>query len=393
MSPGALLCRLGPGWRDPGDKEQLRARATVTVTLLAALALVAAACSGEGNETTAATSTTTSSTTTTTDPTEGEERVAGWPRCENPEAGYTVAHPPEWQVDHGGVVAPCTVFDPGPVELEEGTEIPFDVAVAMRVDDVDFATAAAETSDDVRSREASTVDRRDAVRIESVSTGEGLGPAGITSLRWLVDLDGATLVASTHDVGDVAFADKVDVLDQMVSSLSLDPPGDEDPPDEGPEPIGRPGIVDVEAGGFPAGGTDTALLSDVRVGAHDGFDRVVLEFAGDTVPSYRVGYIDSPVREDGSGNVVDVAGSSTLALRMSPASGVDLSDGEVEPTYDGPMRLPATGTEVVRELVRIGDFEGQLAWAVGVEEPVPFAVTVLEDPVRIVVDLVPEDGT
>ncbi|MBW3547299.1 MAG: hypothetical protein KY452_04060 [Actinobacteria bacterium] len=44
-----------------------------------------------------------------------------------------------------------------------------------------------------------------------------------------------------------------------------------------------------------------ALLVDVRVGRHEGFERIVLEFGGDDPPGYRVGYIDPPVHADFSG--------------------------------------------------------------------------------------------
>lgn len=172
-------------------------------------------------------------------------------------------------------------------------------------------------------------------------------------------------------------------------TLDDEHPGD-GPGDRGPEPVGPADTAPVEAGGFPDGGGEIALLTDVRVGGHSGFDRIVLELEGEDAPSYRVSYVDGPVREDGSGNAVAVDGSAYLELRLSPASGVDLSGGDAEPTYTGPRRVAAAATAAVAEVVRVGDFEAQLAWVAGIDRRRPFAVALLDDPTRLVVDVLHE---
>ncbi|HEV3051182.1 MAG TPA: hypothetical protein VGX50_12790, partial [Longimicrobium sp.] len=58
------------------------------------------------------------------------------------------------------------------------------------------------------------------------------------------------------------------------------------------------------------------VLSDVRVGVNQGFDRVVLEFLGSGVPGYRVEYVDKPVHACGSGDPVAVAGDGWLAITL-----------------------------------------------------------------------------
>jgi hypothetical protein len=174
-----------------------------------------------------------------------------------------------------------------------------------------------------------------------------------------------------------------------------DPAPDEQPaePEDGSE-AGDPsaddgfGTIDVTSDDFPSGGGEVALLVDVRTGVHDGFDRIVLEFSGDDVPSYRVRYVDPPVREDGSGNEVEVAGSAFLEMHLAPAAGVDMSgDGEeFEQTYTGPTRF-SPGARVVRELVRTGDFEANLTWVAGIDREAGFDVSVLTSPLRLVVDV------
>jgi hypothetical protein len=135
----------------------------------------------------------------------------------------------------------------------------------------------------------------------------------------------------------------------------------------------------------PATADGTALLARVAVGHHDGFDRVVFQFRDEgLVPGYRVEYVQPPLKEDGSGNPVDVAGSAFVVVRMEPASGFDLNTGEGELVYKGPKRLPGTG--VVKEVVRTGDFEAVLSWAIGLDAKVPFLVTTTASPSRLIVD-------
>ena len=131
--------------------------------------------------------------------------------------------------------------------------------------------------------------------------------------------------------------------------------------------------------------SETALLERVAVAGHGGYDRVVFQFRNG-LPGYRVEYVEPPLREDGSGNVVKLAGNAFVVVRMEPASGFDLSVPEGELIYTGPRRLPGSGTSVVREIVRTGDFEAVLTWAVGLDARVAYRVLTLDDPARIVVD-------
>lgn len=138
----------------------------------------------------------------------------------------------------------------------------------------------------------------------------------------------------------------------------------------------------------PSDGTGTALLKTVRVGRNPGFERIVFEFAGTSVPGYRIQWVDGPILADGSGEPVDVDGEAFLEMIMEPASGVDLSAPQLTIVYDGPDRIPVAGqTVLITDLVRTGDFEAVLSWAAGTTEKVPFRVLRLTSPTRIVVDL------
>ena len=135
----------------------------------------------------------------------------------------------------------------------------------------------------------------------------------------------------------------------------------------------------------PASAT-RAELSAVRAAGHGGVDQVVFEFSG-AAPGYRVGYEAKPVREDGSGAEVALAGGFALAVRMDNASAYHLEGDASHPTYTGPKRISPSGTANVVELVNNGDFEGVLTWTLGVRDKAGFKVTVLSSPPRLVVDV------
>jgi len=141
-------------------------------------------------------------------------------------------------------------------------------------------------------------------------------------------------------------------------------------------PVGPADTLPKEvAGGYGVGSRSPGRLTDVRVAAHDGFDRIVLEFDGAEVPGYQVAYIPPPVTADASGAVVPVEGTAFLQLAVSPAAGAPSE------------RIAVPDGVAVRELVKIGDWEGTVTWAAGVDGERPFAVAELAHPTRLVIDV------
>jgi hypothetical protein len=152
----------------------------------------------------------------------------------------------------------------------------------------------------------------------------------------------------------------------------------------GIDPLQGAGTTAVEA---PAAGSETALLDRIAVGRHAGYDRVVFEFQN-ALPGYKVEYVQPPLKEDGSGKPVNVKGAAVVVVRMAPASGFDLNTAEGVMVYKGPKRIDgsAVGTSVVQELVRSGDFEAVLSWAIGLSGKVDFRVGTATSPARLIVD-------
>jgi hypothetical protein len=153
-----------------------------------------------------------------------------------------------------------------------------------------------------------------------------------------------------------------------------------------PPPAGPPFGVAPVAGAARGGGL--ALLTDVRVGGHEGFDRIVFEFRSGASPGYRVRYVRPPIIEDPSGRTVRIAGTAFLSVRMEPASRFDLA-GSAGQVYKGPSRISgaSAGSDVVEEVVLTGDFEAVMNWTIGLKEKAPFRVLRLSNPARLVVDL------
>jgi len=133
-------------------------------------------------------------------------------------------------------------------------------------------------------------------------------------------------------------------------------------------------------------GSGRLYLVAARASVQDGFDRVVWEYAGEGTPEWRVGYVDDPNRQ-GSGDPVTLAGGATLQLIIRSVAWVPSADDPVPVPYPGPRRLLPTGTSAVQEVDVELTFEGDQQSFVGVQEELPFRVTLLREPTRVVLDI------
>jgi hypothetical protein len=124
-------------------------------------------------------------------------------------------------------------------------------------------------------------------------------------------------------------------------------------------------------------------VTSVRVGRHDGYDRVVFELDGREpgVPGWQVEYVDDP-RRDGSGDPVEVAGDKTLVVLIR-GTGYPFDTG-VEEAEEA--RVPGD-VKVVEDVVLGSVFEGVYEAFIGTSHEAPFRVFRLADPARVVVDI------
>jgi hypothetical protein len=103
----------------------------------------------------------------------------------------------------------------------------------------------------------------------------------------------------------------------------------------------------------------------------------VLRFAfGNATPGYRVEYVDA-VTTDGEGAPVSVDGAAILKVVLRMAS--TYSD-TAKPVTAIPANSRPPNAAHVREIRRIGDFEGTLSWAIGVDSKAAVHVQSSDEP-------------
>ncbi len=126
------------------------------------------------------------------------------------------------------------------------------------------------------------------------------------------------------------------------------------------------------------GSTGSANLTGVRVAEQSGFDRLVLQF--DTrVPSYTVKRQAKPIFKGGaSGRAITLSGASGVLIQVHSAS--------ASGTYSGPTDITHSDYQVLVEAKVVEDFEGYLAWGVGLTKPTCMRAFTLSDPARLVID-------
>ena len=150
------------------------------------------------------------------------------------------------------------------------------------------------------------------------------------------------------------------------------------------------GTTTTGAGGFATSTVSTpperrGLLKTVTATQAGDVDRVTFEFEGD-LPGYRVGFVDRPIIQDGSGEEITVDGEAVLSVHFEPASGFDLETPEGRQVFTGPTRLDLA-TRTVLDVVRTGDFEANLEWVLGLDTKAPFRVRTESSPNRVIVEV------
>ena len=148
--------------------------------------------------------------------------AAAWKSCTHPKHGFSVSYPADWRTNDGRVLPPCSLFDPSPIVVPEQSEIPFEIAIWIGVEETPFDSNPTSSQwERVLSAETVTVRGAQAVRVEVEATGEGLAERGMRSFRYAVDLGGGrTLVATTHDASPSYEAHKK-VLARMMETIVL----------------------------------------------------------------------------------------------------------------------------------------------------------------------------
>jgi hypothetical protein len=131
-----------------------------------------------------------------------------------------------------------------------------------------------------------------------------------------------------------------------------------------------------------------ALIADVRVGTHSGYDRVVFEFAQAPdappgIPEYVLQNAEPPLAQDPSGMPMEVAGDRYVQLALL---GGTKYDEDYNLTYGGPTEFDP-GFPALAALHEAGDFEATATWYLGLNQQPCLRVFTLSGPHRLVIDI------
>ena len=124
--------------------------------------------------------------------------------------------------------------------------------------------------------------------------------------------------------------------------------------------------------------TKALALTGIRAATHEGFTRVVLEFAGKGTPGVRSAAWTDEAVEQGRGLPIQVEGQSVLDLVID---GTPMT--ATENPYPSGMHTRAGDLDVVSD----GTFEDNTHVVIGAPAPRQFQIGFLSNPVRMVVDI------
>jgi hypothetical protein len=128
--------------------------------------------------------------------------------------------------------------------------------------------------------------------------------------------------------------------------------------------------------------TDRAQITDVRVGTHDAYDRIVFEFASG-IPQTVIDAVLPPFYADPSGLPIDVNGTAFLRVVMHGGTKVSPAGGT---TYAGQTNFEPDFDQLA-QLIEGGDFEAISTWYLGLKGGGCLRVLTLADPSRLVIDI------
>jgi len=147
-----------------------------------------------------------------------------------------------------------------------------------------------------------------------------------------------------------------------------------------PDPLaGDPSTAPREEAGDP----DTQFVHDVRVGTHDGFDRVVVEHSGDASVGWSTAYVDDARARDVLG--LEEPGEVVLEITIRNITPPDELPDELQTWDAGPIEGPSGG---VIEQVDAAVADDHHVIVVGLPEELRYLVEYVDAPPgRLIVDI------
>lgn len=133
---------------------------------------------------------------------------------------------------------------------------------------------------------------------------------------------------------------------------------------------------------IPPGPRSAVLAHDFRVGVHDDYYRVVIEFVGEGEPGWLVSWQDQAV-EMGRGDPLPIPSGNVLDVHIEGTT-MPVLEAQAEQYYNGPADKRLDDNVIAWF---DGVFEGQTHVAISSDIERPYRIFTLEDPTRVVIDL------
>ena len=123
----------------------------------------------------------------------------------------------------------------------------------------------------------------------------------------------------------------------------------------------------------------TAFIDDVRTGTHAGFDRITIQFQNGQPPTIELRpQTGTTFTRDGIGDKVTLAGKNGILVIIRGA--------DAHTAYSGSTDFK-TGYAGLAEARQVGDLEGVVQWALGVNGTPCYHAYILDNPTRLVIDI------
>jgi hypothetical protein len=136
----------------------------------------------------------------------------------------------------------------------------------------------------------------------------------------------------------------------------------------------------VNAAGAPAAGQGP---TNIRVGRHATYDRIVLDFQGPVPRSFHTAWVPA-LHADPSGKRITLPGSTFVDVTVQGTSEFDVHGHRL---YRGSTNFRTPALRNVRAVAIIGDFERVLNVGIGARHRTWVHVFTLTGPSRVVVDI------
>lgn len=187
----------------------------------------------------------------------------------------------------------------------------------------------------------------------------------------------------THDEdNETDAAQEPEVDDQDEGGSTAEPDGADEPDLTG---FSRESQASEDFPSAAEPGTEAIQLVDVRVGQHEGYDRVVFEHRGDGQISYQVQYIEQPA-DRGLGEPINVPGDAFLEVTVFGLT-FDPGRHDSDDILTGTIEGAEASSPLVQGIRAQSIFEGGSDYFIGLDQERDFSVEIREDPVRVVVDI------